>query len=311
MPIIRRPNVRKDFDSGIYVTRQHLLELRHSARLAIPSTSVPISSLKPGESPSRRRGQGMEFEEVRPYQPGDEIRHIDWRVTARMAKPYTRQYTEPKQSDVFIAVDQRVNMFFGSGICFKSWLAAVLSVQFGWRTVLTDSRLGAAVIADRVKLVSTRSGRVAMFDFIDSIIEANQSLSAKSDAASTLTQLLSETYASTAHGSHTVVVSDFHDLDATCASLLTAIGNKGSLTLLWIVDPLEENLPAAGWVGVSNGIDRARRRLNSATRSRYRRRREAFESTLIGYAGTANAELRKLGTGDRETTTLFDRIHDG
>jgi len=150
-----------------------------------------------------------------------------------------------------------------------------------------------------------------MFDFIDVIIEANQSLNAKSATSATLTQLLSATYASTAHGSHVVIISDFHDLDDTCVTLLTGIASKGSLTLLWIVDPLEESLPAAGWVGISDGTNRTRSRLNSSTRDRYQQRREAFEAKLLRSAATANAELTKLGTDDRATTTLFDRIHHG
>jgi len=293
-------------NSGVYVTRRQLLNLRRTAKLALSQPTMPVNTGQLGESPSRKRGHGIEFEEVRPYQPGDEIRHIDWRVTARTGKPHTRQYSEQQHRDVLVAVDQRSNMFFGSSACFKSWLAAVVSAQIGWSVMLHNGRLSAVVAAHDVRQVNASSAQSAMFSFIDLMVEANNSLAATDSTSIPLLELLSEVFMSTTNGCHVFIASDFRDLDDDSASILNGIGNKCAVTLLWIVDPFEETLPAAGWVGISNGTDRECRRLNRSTRSRYRQQGKLFEQKLREYANSASAELNKLSTNDFASSMLAD-----
>ena len=84
----------------------------------------PVHSLLSGRHGSRIRGRGLNFEEIRAYRPGDDVRTIDWKVTARMRSPHSRVFTEERDRPVLLLVDQRIDMFFGSRLYMKSVTAA-------------------------------------------------------------------------------------------------------------------------------------------------------------------------------------------
>ena len=109
---------------GAVVSLQELLIQRYAAKtLEYLAHSRSIAGIS-GLHLSKMRGRGIDFEEFRPYQPGDDIRLIDWRVTARTSRPFTKVFREERERPVIIAVDQTHNMFFGSQVAFKSVIAA-------------------------------------------------------------------------------------------------------------------------------------------------------------------------------------------
>ena len=125
---------------GAVITLQQLLIQRYAAKIV---DYVPMNRSIAGISGlhlSKLRGRGIDFEEFRPYQQGDDIRTIDWRVTARTGKPFTKVFREERERPVIIAVDQSSSMYFGSQVAFKSVIAA----QAAAALTQSDSRLQSA-----------------------------------------------------------------------------------------------------------------------------------------------------------------------
>jgi len=131
--------------SGIVVDAATLIGLRKTAKEMSLNTRLKSRSSIDGSSRSALRGRGMEFSEVRHYQPGDDIRNIDWRVTARTQETYTKLFQEEKERPVYLLVDQRQPMFFGSKLQFKSVLAAKAAAAIAWTAFANRDRLGAII----------------------------------------------------------------------------------------------------------------------------------------------------------------------
>ncbi|HEY1338556.1 MAG TPA: DUF58 domain-containing protein [Bryobacteraceae bacterium] len=115
--------------SGVYATLEDLVRLRHRVTGFSYLPRQPVRSLLAGRRASKLRGRGLNFEEIRKYLPGDDIRQIDWKVTARTRQPHSRIYTEERERPVILAIDQRLGMFFGSRRNLKSVTAAEATVD--------------------------------------------------------------------------------------------------------------------------------------------------------------------------------------
>jgi uncharacterized protein (DUF58 family) len=132
---------------GATVSVEELIALRGvklPLRTAVSATSGPHG----GSRLSRHRGRGVDFAEVRLYQPGDDVRSIDWRVTARKAKPHTKVYREERERPTLIVVDQSRAMFFGSRVRMKSVAAAECAALLAWHSVDAGDRVGGLVYDD-------------------------------------------------------------------------------------------------------------------------------------------------------------------
>src|SRR5262245_4260629 len=131
-PIVRQPSGAA---TGVYVTAADLAALEGQARQLVLRPRGPNHNLLAGRHASRVRGRGLDFEELRQYLPGDDVRSIDWKVTARSRKPFVRVYTEEKDRPAVLVVDQRINMFFGSARSLKSVTAAEAAALCAWKVL--------------------------------------------------------------------------------------------------------------------------------------------------------------------------------
>ncbi len=134
--------------SGAYTSVDELVGLEATARDLTFLRKAPVRRLLAGRHESRMRGRGLSFEELREYLPGDDIRTIDWRVTARTGKPVVRVYDEEKDRPALVIVDQRINMFFGSRRAMKSVAAAEVAALCAWRITALGDRVGGFVFGD-------------------------------------------------------------------------------------------------------------------------------------------------------------------
>src|ERR1700743_111771 len=133
----------------IYITFDDLLGLKHRAKGFSFLPRQPVHSLLTGRHGSRLRGRGLTFEELRPYYEGDDVRAIDWASTARTGMPQLRVYTEERDRQVILLVDQRLGMFFGSRRAMKSVVAAEAAALAAWRAAPLGGRLrGAGFFCD-------------------------------------------------------------------------------------------------------------------------------------------------------------------
>jgi uncharacterized protein (DUF58 family) len=242
---------------GVHVSTDQLVALEARARdLSFVQKSRSRQQLA-GRMQSSMRGRGLTFEELRDYLPGDDIRSIDWRVTARTNKPVVRVYSEEKERPALIVVDQRINMFFGSRRSMKSVTAAEAAMLCAWRILGSGDRVGGFVFTDGdIDEVRPHRSREAVITLASKIATRNGSLDAgfagKPSPASLDTVL--QRVASIAHHDHLVVVlSDFDGHTATTRDILLRLSGRNDVICILVYDPFLLDLPTSGDIVVSGG----------------------------------------------------------
>jgi len=242
---------------GAYVSTEHLVSLEGHARNLTFVQKARSHQQLAGRMRSSMRGRGLTFEELRIYLPGDDIRSIDWRVTARTNKPVVRVYSEEKERPAIIVVDQRINMFFGSRRAMKSVTAAEAAMLCAWRILGSGDRIGGFVFNDgEIDEVKPHRSRNAVIAFADRIAKQNRMLKADAPQMSSAGQLdaVLTSVSTTAHHDHLVIIiSDFDGhTEATRDQLLRLSGSNDVICLL-VYDPFLLDLPKAGNIVVSGG----------------------------------------------------------
>jgi uncharacterized protein (DUF58 family) len=247
---------RENID-GIYVSTDHLVALEANARdLSFVQKSRSHQQLA-GRMRSAMRGRGLMFEELRDYLPGDDIRSIDWRVTARTNNPVVRVYSEEKERPALVIVDQRINMFFGSRRAMKSVTAAEAAMLCAWRILGSGDRVGGFVFNDEeIGEIKPHRSRNAVIAFADTIVHQNRSLKADASLAPAPRQLdvVLGTVANVAHHDHLIVViSDFDGHTVTTRDLLLQLSGRNDVICILVYDPFLLELPKSGDIVVSGG----------------------------------------------------------
>lgn len=248
-------------DDGVYVSTDRLVALEAHARDLTFVQKARSHQQLAGRMQSSMRGRGLTFEELRSYLPGDDIRAIDWRVTARTNKPVVRVYSEEKERPALIVVDQRINMFFGSRLSMKSVTAAEVAMLCAWRILGSGDRVGGFVFNDAViEEVKPHRSRNAVIAFADRIAGQNRMLKADAPAGSTDGRLDSvlALVSNIAHHDHLVVViSDFDGHTAETRDQLLQLSGRNDVICILIYDPFLLELPKTGNIVVSGGASQA------------------------------------------------------
>ena len=226
--------------------------LRKVRRLEIRSRRL-VEDLFSGGTESVFKGRGVEFEEVRPYVPGDEVRDIDWNVTARLGEPYVKRFVEERELTVMLVVDVSRSMLFGTRGQEKRELAAELCALLGFAAVRQNDRVGMALVSDDVEhFVPPGRGRVHLLRILRDVLDHESAHGTKlGHGARFLTRTLKRR-------SLVFWISDFEDrLDASDWRVMSG---RHELTALAIRDPADELLPRAGWVLLED-LETGKRRL--------------------------------------------------
>jgi len=261
----RQLNTRQDKyrSRGAFITLEQLFDQRHvtkSLELDYQSRSRLGMS---GSHISKQKGRGVDFEEFRAYQPGDDIRQIDWRVTARTGRPFTKVFREERERPVIVGCDQSHNMFFGSQVAFKSVLAAEAAAIICWTTVDNGDRVGGVVFDDtHQELVKPKRSKRSALRFLDTLARYNQNLvehhiENPADAPNYLLMALEQMYRITRPGSNVYLISDFQKFDEQCRRYLHQLAIHNSVTCIFVYDALEENLPIPGVYSITDGQERS------------------------------------------------------
>jgi uncharacterized protein (DUF58 family) len=221
-------------------------EILRQVKLLELRTRGLVNSLFTGEYHSVFKGQGMEFSEVREYQPGDEVRIIDWNVTARMGHPYVKRYVEERELTVMLAVDLSGSERFGTVSRFKSELATELSAVLAMSAIRNNDRVGALLFTDRVEhVVQPGKGRRHVLRLIRDLL-VYEPAGAGTDVA------LAADYLGKMLRSRTIifVISDFDD--ERLERPLTLLAQRHDVVAISIEDPRELVLPD---IGVARFVD--------------------------------------------------------
>lgn len=301
-------------NDAVAVTHQSLIALRAAGeRLAQPSGR--IRAPRAGGYRSPFKGRGMEFEESRRYQPGDDIRNMDWRVTARTGEAHTKLYREERERPALFGVDLRPGMFFATRGVFKSVMACRLAALLAWRSNRAGDRVGGVLWtgAGHREVRPTRGTRGvlglvrALCDVAGHVPSGSPSPPGSQDQEASLhMEALALRLRRVAHpGSRVYVVSDFRGLDQPARDLFAQAARHSDLVFIMIHDPLEAELPPAGRYRVRDG----ERELVIDTRSakgreRYRARFEERRVALEQFCGQASIRFLDCAT-DAEPVALL------
>lgn len=277
------------FASPASTSLDELVQLRPLA-VSLARRRRRSAAPRSGATASRRLGRGLDFAEVREYQPGDDVRMIDWKVTARTQRTHTKLFVEETERPLHLVVDARASMRFGTRGCYKSVLAARLAAVFGWSAVAARERVGGLVFTDDWHAeVRPRTGRAGLMGVFRAMVQAQnrvpapgrQSLSRALDRLATLVH----------PGGAVVLFSDFADLDGDAARALGGPLASRVLTAVRTVDALDRDLPVGRRLAVATLPSRQQRELDtgaaaivsvgtSAQRARHRARFEATGHAL-------------------------------
>jgi uncharacterized protein (DUF58 family) len=292
---------------GAVIDLEHLLLQRYAAKtleyLAHTRSIAGISGLHL----SKMRGRGIDFEEFRPYQQGDDIRLIDWRVTARTSRPFTKVFREERERPVIVSVDQTPNMFFGSQVAFKSVIAAQVAALFCWLAIDNGDRVGGLVYSDSgANLVRPRRSRRSALHLLNYVYQYNQRLQDRSqdhfpsidpNFQPGLAYALGQIRRITKPGSTLYIISDFATLDARALQYLYQLSRHNNVLCVFVSDPLEEVLPIPGQYSITDG--RRRGSLNtysSRVRDRYRQQFQERLDTISNELDQLQIPLLRLRT---------------
>lgn len=244
---------------GAYIELEDLISARFLAKDLNLRHRRKALTLLAGPNKTNFRGRGIDFEEVRAYQAGDDIRTIDWRVTARSGKPHTKLFSEERERPLLIVNDQRQNMFFGSQYCFKSTLACYLSALIAWAGLQQGDRVGGLVFGneDQQELRPKRS-RQSVLALMKRMREYNQQLNRNSGLhisdSERLKTSLTELRRIARPGSAIYFISDFSGYqNEDVQKQLFLLSQHCEITGLFVHDKLEQSLPSAGQYTVSDG----------------------------------------------------------
>jgi uncharacterized protein (DUF58 family) len=244
---------------GAYIRLDQLVALhRFAARLSL-SARRQSGSMLAGEWRTHQRGRGIDFDQVRAYQAGDDIRSIDWRVTARRQAPHTRVYREERERPVLLAADLRSPMFFGSRHCFKAVLASALIGTLGWIALAGRDRVGGLVFGDQEhRDLRPRRSRHSVLELLQQLDAFSHRLTTPcpAEAPAPLSQLLDKLLHTSHPGTAVYIASDFHDLDDASEQRFYQLARHSDLTLFLISDPLEYSLPDSDDLWIGNGRQR-------------------------------------------------------
>jgi uncharacterized protein (DUF58 family) len=248
---------RADSVEAVRVTVPALVKLNQAAT-GLSLRNVRARARTGGEYLSRSKGRGMEFAESRPYQPGDEVRNLNWRVMARTGKPFTKLFREERERPVFVWVDLRDRMFFGTRGTFKAVAVARAAALISWAANQHGDRIGGVIFSDGVHYeIKPGRGKAAVLYLIRRLAEHpawGQHGHAEHDELSMRTAMI-RLRRVVRPGSLVFLLSDFANLDAVTEANLAQLARHNELMLMLIYDDLERELPPPGNYRLSDGED--------------------------------------------------------
>ena len=302
-----------ELQAGIRTDLKQLIDMRHRVRevqlFSTPGRRSPLIGLHH----SKLRGRGVDFDQVRVYQPGDDVRTIDWRVTARTQEPHTKLFHEERERPIYLLVEQSRQLFFGSGLMFKSVLAARAAGLIGWAALGHNDRIGGLVFGGQDHHeIKPRRSKQSLLQLLSRLARANQALS-------TDTPLLRDSFGQALRrarevlrpGSLVVVLCDERTLGDSSEQQLMLLARHTDLLLLPVSDPLDHALPASGLLRFGEGdaqldLDTE----DAALQHRYQEQAQARRARWQRLAHKLGVPLLSLSTSGELVEQLHEHLNN-
>ncbi|HET6553430.1 MAG TPA: DUF58 domain-containing protein [Dyella sp.] len=241
----------------VYVTPAHLARLEYDARRLAATPHRPHHSILAGRHASRLRGRGLNFEEIRAYVPGDDLRHLDWKASSRVGHALVRSYTEERDRPALFVVDQRISMFYGTRRAMKSVVAVETAALGAWMSFQAGDRAGAVVFDDtRIDTVRPHRSRARVIATLGLMARSNQALHADTSTRANPAQLNAALRAALHLATHdylVFVISDFLGADEQTLQLMRELASHNDVVAGLVYDPSARSMPNKGKIVVTEG----------------------------------------------------------
>lgn len=240
-------NDNAKYPQDVFISLQNLLKMEHIASgFSFLAKKQKVRSILGGKHASKLRGRGLDFEEVRNYVAGDDIRNIDWKVTARTQKTQTKVFSEEKEKPALIVVDQSKSMFFGSQRRTKSVVAAELAALAAFRIQKEGDRVGGVVFADDgLDIVFPKRDRKNILRFLERIVARNRNL--HNTKAINFEEAIKEVFLKirniVTHDFLVIIISDFQRYSPEVIKNITYTSQHNDVVLFKVFDPMEREIP--------------------------------------------------------------------
>lgn len=214
-------------------------------------------AVRAGNHLSKLRGRGMDFSEARNYQAGDEIRHMEWRVTARTGRPHVKVYQEERERPVVILTDFNPSMYFGTRVAFKSVIAARLAALLAWTAAKQGDKVGglvfSAVAHNEFTPRSRQAGVLPFLAALSHYTHEHHPKSIRMPDARSLSHALLRLRRVAKPGSILVLISDFYNMDTDSERHLSQLSRHNDILAYHVCDPLELTPPEPAQYAITNG----------------------------------------------------------
>ncbi|PWT96611.1 MAG: DUF58 domain-containing protein [Bacteroidetes bacterium] len=242
-----KKNREKKFPVEVVVTLQDLMRYEYLLQSRNLLPTHPVYSILAGKHASKLRGRGLDFEEVRQYVAGDDIRNIDWHVTARTGKTHSKVFNEEKERPTFILLDQSSWMFFGSTRFVKSVAAAHAAAITAFYTIKRGDRVGGIIFNDEgYDYITPKRSKSLVQHLLQCVVNRNMILPGRKNISpntKSLNEMLKRTRSLVSHDYVITIISDFSMLDEESRQHIRSLSNHNDVILIHIYDILDEALP--------------------------------------------------------------------
>ncbi len=290
-----------DMQGRTHIDLQDLLGTRHYLhKIALFSSPLQRNPLL-GLHQSRLRGRGMDFDQVRAYQSGDDARSIDWRVTARTGEVHTKVFHEERERPIFIMVEQSAHLFFASTGCFKSVVAAQMASLFAWAGLQHNDRVGGLVFTESSSQhIAAHRNKHSVLQLLQAIANANHALQQpmSCDTANPLPGALQQARRLTRPGGLIILICNERHLNEENSQLIRRLAKHSEFILVPISDPLEHQLPRFTQASFRQGEHRLSLDTEqNALRQQWQQLGRSYQSAWQNLAKQLLAPLLALSTG--------------
>lgn len=281
----------EQFPKNVFTSLPELLGLEAFARgFSFQAKKQKVRSVLGGKHASKLRGRGMDFEEVRQYVAGDDIRNIDWKVTARTQKTHSKVFSEEKEKPALIVVDQSRTMFFGSQNKTKAVVAAEIAAMAAFKIQKEGDRVGGLVFTENeVDAVLPKRNRKNTLRFLELIVKHNRSLinREKGDREKVLTEAIIKVQNIVTHDFLVIVISDFVHYSPTVIKYLARLSQHNDVILFKVHDPMERSIPADKLIFGDGekqiAIDGKRKSMQEQFETEFDKDLSNFEAAMLKY----------------------------
>ena len=243
-------------DSAVFASLESLVQDQYQARLLDAIKDSKTARTSNGVTRSIFKGRGMDFEEVRQYQDGDDVRLVDWRLTAKVGKVYTKMFNQEHDRNVWFLLDLRAGMKFGTQQAFKSVISAHIMAMLGWYFWKKADKIGGYVLSEK-NIMEFKPSRLRkkVMSFFSAVSENTRRQAAPADVSDTnsLTQACMKLRSSCRNGNIIFIISDFYDVDEDAFKCLSSLSRTNEVIFINVYDVLECSCPPPNVYLVSDG----------------------------------------------------------